>query len=523
MTQRIRHELHYGNRVMPCLADRPPHVDAMFREAVSRGPGATAIVDGTQRITYAALDEMVGHIAANLAGTGIAKGDRIATLLGNGVPAIAVTLACARLGAILVAMNIRQRRPETEYALNNSGAVALVHDAAMLPHLPDPVAVPALRHRFSIGPDTGAALLADSPPAPQGSVDEDDPFCILYTSGTTGRPKGAVLTHLSVVHSCLNYEHGLGLRRGDRGVLAVPASHVTGLVAIVLSLIRVGGCIVVMAGFKAREYLELVAAERITYSLMVPAMYNLCLRDPDFAAFNLSSWRVGGFGGAPMPEATIEQTARSLPGLTLHNIYGSTETSSPVTIMPTGAIAARPQSVGVALPCCDIRIMDDGGREVPSGAAGELWIAGPMVAPRYWQDPAATETGFIHGYWLSGDIGSVDADGFVQVFDRKKDMVNRGGFKIYTIEVENALSHMPHVVEAAVVARPCPVLGERSEAFVVVNAPDVSVSDVREFCAARLSDYKVPDFVSILHTPLPRNANGKLQKSELRARFGGPS
>jgi len=291
MTQKIRHELHYGNRVMPCLADRPPHVDAMFRAAASRDPGAVAVIDGERRITYAALDGMAGRIAANLAGVGIAKGDRVATLLGNGALAIAVTLACARLGAVLVAMNIRQRRPETEYLLNNSGAAALVHDEAMLPHLPDAAVVPALRHWFPIGP-AGAALLAEGPPAPQVQIDEDDPFCILYTSGTTGRPKGAVLTHLSVVHSCLNYERGLGLRRGDRGVLAVPASHVTGLVAIVLSLIRVGGCIAVMAGFKARDYLELVAAERITYSLMVPAMYNLCLRDPDFTAFDLSSWRV---------------------------------------------------------------------------------------------------------------------------------------------------------------------------------------------------------------------------------------
>jgi len=520
MAQGIAYELHYGNRVVPCLADRPPHVDALLRDAVSRDLAATAIVDGLQRISYAALDRMVDRLAANLGTVGIIKGDRVATLLGNGVPGIALALACARMGAILVAMNIRQRRPETEHMLNDSGAVLLVHDAAALPHLPEPAAVPALKHRIDVGTDAYAALLADAPPMPAVRVDEDAPFCILYTSGTTGRPKGAVLTHLGVVHSCLNYERRLGLRRGDRSVLAVPASHVTGLVAIVLATIRVGGCIAVMQAFKARDYLETVAAERVTYSLMVPAMYNLCLREPDLSAFDLSSWRVGGFGGAPMPAATIEHMARSLPGLGLVNIYGSTETSSPVTIMPPGAIVARPDSVGRAVPCCDIRVMDDAGREVPHGVAGELWIAGPMVVPGYWQNPAATGQALVHGYWRSGDIGSVDAKGFVHVFDRKKDMVNRGGSKIYSIEVESVLSHMPQVIEAAVVARPCPVLGERLEAFVVASAPDVSAAAVREFCAARLSEYKVPDFVTILNTPLPRNANGKLQKSELTARFG---
>ncbi len=317
MAQGIAYELHYGNRVVPCLADRPPHVDALLRDAVSRDLAATAIVDGLQRISYAALDRMVDRLAANLGTVGIIKGDRVATLLGNGVPGIALALACARMGAILVAMNIRQRRPETEHMLNDSGAVLLVHDAATLPHLPEPAAVPVLKHRIDVGTDAYAALLADAPPMPAVRVDEDAPFCILYTSGTTGRPKGAVLTHLGVVHSCLNYERRLGLRRGDRSVLAVPASHVTGLVAIVLATIRVGGCIAVMQAFKARDYLETVAAEGVTYSLMVPAMYNLCLREPDLSAFDLSSWRVGGFGGAPMPAATIEHMARSLPGLGL--------------------------------------------------------------------------------------------------------------------------------------------------------------------------------------------------------------
>jgi acyl-CoA synthetase (AMP-forming)/AMP-acid ligase II len=208
--------------------------------------------------------------------------------------------------------------------------------------------------------------------------------------------------------------------------------------------------------------------------------------------------------------------------LALHNIYGSTETTSPVTILPSQAIATHPDSVGRSLPCCDIRVMDDAGVEVPPGTGGELWIAGPMVVPRYWQDPDATSRGFVHGYWRSGDIGSVDAEGYVRVFDRKKDVINRGGYKIYSIEVENVLTHHPAIAEAAVVARPCPILGERVEAFIVTKQANVlTTADVRAFCAERLSDYKVPDYVTILETPLPRNANGKLQKTLLRTQAEG--
>jgi O-succinylbenzoic acid--CoA ligase len=201
------------------------------------------------------------------------------------------------------------------------------------------------------------------------------------------------------------------------------------------------------------------------------------------------------------------------------NCYGATETSSPATMMPAGCTREHADSVGVVLPAADIRVMDDDGRELPPGETGELWIAGPMVVPGYWANPEATAASFTAGYWHSGDLGSIDAQGFVRVFDRKKDMLNRGGFKIYSVEVENTLMGWPGVLEAAVVGKPCPVLGERVHAF--VHAPGVAVDAeaLRAHCAAQLADYKVPESLTFTDAPLLRNANGKLMKRLLRERL----
>jgi O-succinylbenzoic acid--CoA ligase len=357
-------------------------------------------------------------------------------------------------------------------------------------------------------------LAAPAGTAP-AAVREEDTAIILYTSGTTGRPKGAMLTHLSICHSVLHYECCMGLTSSDRAVVAVPMSHVTGIIALIAAMVRAAAALIVMPAFKAADFLELAARERMTHSLMVPAMYNLCLLDPSFEAARYAAWRVGGYGGAPMAPATIARFAEMLPGLNLMNAYGSTETTSPVTLMPPSETARRSDSVGCAVPCADILVMDDRGCELPAGETGELWLGGPMVVPGYWNDAAATAASFAGGYWRSGDVGSKDADGFVRVFDRLKDMINRGGYKVYSIEVEHALMSFPGVIEAAVVAEPCPVLGERVHAFVVAG-DGVQPTDLKRHCAGLLADYKVPEAFTMCDTPLPRNANGKLLKRSLR-------
>jgi O-succinylbenzoic acid--CoA ligase len=308
----------------------------------------------------------------------------------------------------------------------------------------------------------------------------------------------------------------------DRSALAVPASHVTGLIATIAAMWRVGGAIVIVREFKADAFVELLAREHVTHTLMVPAMYKLCLLSAAFARADLSAWRIGGYGGAPMPVATIDELAERLPGLVLQNAYGATETTSPTTLMPAGLTRAHADAVGVALPCAEIRVMDEDGRELPAGEVGELWIGGPMVVPGYWGNAEATASSFTAGFWHSGDLGSVDANGFVRIVDRKKDMLNRGGYKVYSVKVENVLLSMPGVVEAAVIGVPCPVLGERVHA--VLHAPGLGEADaerLRRHCAERLTDYEVPERFVWSTLPLPRNANGKVMKRVLREQHTG--
>ena len=517
----FRDEVHYGDRVLRCYRERPAHIDAMFQATVAHNPETIAVVAGDRRTSYRELADQVGRVAGNLRALGVAQGDRVAMLVGNRVEFILIVLAAARLGAIVVPIGTRQRRPENEYVLAQSGAKVLVHEAELAAELPAPAAVPGLAHRVVVGGSAAgsrdfAELLRSAAAPAEVRIDEDDTFCILYTSGTTGRPKGAMLTHFSTVHSCLHFRDCMKLRAGDSTILAVPASHVTGLVAIILNMIQLGGTTVLMPVFKARAYLELASRERINMTILVPAMYNLCLLDPEFDRFDLSNWRIGGYGGAPMPEATIRQLAEKLPNMMLCNAYGATETTSPTTIMPLGDGIAHADSVGKVVPCGEIRVMDDAGCEVEPGAPGEIWIAGAMVVPGYWQMPEANAANFTGGYWRSGDIGSVDAEGYVRVFDRKKDMINRGGYKVYSAEVENVLSHHPGVVECAVVGRPDPVLGEKVQAFILAKDAATSEADIRAFCASRIADYKVPDRIIFLPQPLPRNANGKVLKGELR-------
>ncbi len=562
----LRREARHGDRVVACFADRPASLHAMFTASVARQPLADALVFEGQRQTYQQVDASSERLGAGLSALGIQAGDRVVMLIDNRPEFVITLLALQRLRAIAVPVGVREQAPGLAYILRQCGAMAIVLDAALADRLPDAHDAPALQHRISVGAAPGCVPLASlasehaSPAPPNAQTDaaskrptpaetptesptvgpnsgpDSDTAVILYTSGTTGHPKGAMLTHANIVHSVLHYQACMKLGPTDRSALAVPASHVTGLIAIIAAMLHVGGAIVIVPAFKAGSFIALLAAEQVTHTLMVPAMYNLCLLHPSFADAQLDKWRIGGYGGAPMPVTTIDALTQRLPGLTLLNAYGATETTSPATMMPMGHTRAHADSVGVALPAANIRVMDDAGRELPPGETGELWIAGPMVVPGYWADPEATAASFTAGYWHSGDLGSVDAQGYVRLFDRQKDMLNRGGYKVYSVEVEMVLMTWPGMVEAAIVGRPCPVLGERVHAFVVAAADDSMASaeaagaaDVaadelqrstalRAFCAARLADYKVPETITWCAQALPRNANGKLMKRLLRGK-----
>jgi len=518
----IQEELHFDGRRIRCFAERPRSVYTLLADAVARCPDGEAIVDGDLRLRWHEVQAQSDELARGLAAAGLRPGDRAAMVLGNSASFVIILFALARLGVIAVPIGTRSSAAEIAYMLEDSGCCAVFCDGETVARLPDAAVSSALRLRVCLSPQAGCRTLDEMAGAGRlmatvqayaGS--EEDAAYILYTSGTTGRPKGAILTSLGVIHSSMHYEICMGMGPADRSVISVPMSHVTGLVALVLTVVRCAATLIVMASFKAKSFLQLAERERMTHTLMVPAMYNLCLLQPDFSGAALKDWRIGAYGGAPMPPATIEALASKVHGLELMNAYGATETTSPATMMPPGATASHADTVGIAVPCAEIFIADFDGTPLPFGTSGEIRIRGPMVVKGYWQNPKATAESFTDGYWHSGDIGTMDEGGFVRILDRIKDVINRGGYKVFSSEVEAVLASHPQVIESAVVGRPCPVLGERVHAFVVVR-DDVRTDALALFCAEQMSDYKVPETFTLSIEPLPRNANGKLLKRQMR-------
>jgi len=518
----MRHETHYDDRIVRCFVDRAFTLPAMFEDAVRRHSDGEALVCGQTRLTWAQLDRAVSARAAALGRRGIEPGDRVALLLPNGLDFPMTLLAIAKLGAVGVPLSARNKRSEVQFILNHCEAAAVVFAASLASELPRDIDVPMLRIRLAVE-SWPVTLSSDTPsttPAP--TISEDDVALIMYTSGTTGHPKGAMVSHLNLVHVAHLYAYCMNLSAADRSLVAVPLSHITGIAAHLMTTIRCASTLIVLETFKAPDFLALAARERMTHTVLVPAMYSLCLQDERLSSHDLSAWRVGGYGGAPMPAATIAALTERLPALSLMNCYGATETVAPIAMMPPGETAQHRARVGRAIPGSQVLVVDEQGREAPADTPGELWMAGPTVVRGYWNDPEATRASFTSGFWHSGDIGSMTSEGLIGVHDRKKDMINRGGYKVFAIEVENVLCEHPAVVEAAIVAKPCPVLGERVHAFVTLRpgtleSAHASVeAELRALTADRLADFKVPESFTLSASPLPRNANGKVLKRDLR-------
>lgn len=513
---RLRREVLFSDRVVACIEGRPTGLQAMLDAAVESRGEHEALVAGGRRLTWRQVEAEAAALAGGLARAGVGPGDRICLMLRNGAPFVLALFAAARLGAVSVPLSAREEGPGLTHALRHSGAKVLIYEPDLAAIIPAADQTPGLALALSI--DSSAFVdLCGGDPAPAAIVDEQSPTMILYTSGTTGRPKGAVIAQVNLVHSALNYVRAMDLGPETRSLITVPMSHITGLVALIATVVCAKGALIVMDGFRAQDFLSLAASEHMTHTVMVPAMYNLCLLRADFAQYDLSDWRIAGYGGAPMPLSSIERLAATLPHLQLMNLYGATETTSPAAMMPARHAVSHLDSVGLPVAGAEIIVMDESGRETALGGIGEIWIKGPMVTPGYWDDPEATAREITGGFWRSGDIGRRDAEGFVYVLDRTKDMINRGGYKVFTAEVENLISTHPAVVECAVVGRPCDVLGERVHAAVVLKGDaTLQPADLLQLLDGRLADYKTPETWAIGHALLPRNANGKILKRVLR-------
>ena len=512
---RLRFEAGHGDRIVSCYADRPANFGTLIEEAIRVGGEREAVVAHDGRLTWQQLGKWSDSVAHCLQRDGIKRGDRIALSLSNGTSFVVALIAALRIGVTVVPINIREQREEIAHIVNDSDCAAVIFGPESQAQLPTHSTCPGVRlwvdqggHFFS--KDTAA-------PIPIEKIAEHELAFIFYTSGTTGRPKGAMLTHANVVHSVLNFTDCLQLSAEDRMLVAVPMSHVTGLIGMIATAICAKATLLVMQSFDVADFITFASAERATHTILVPAMYNLILLRADLKLADLQSWRIGGYGGAPMPASTIARIADALPDLQLWNLYGATETTSAVTMLPPRFAISHGDSVGFPAPGATILVMDRDGRELPPGEIGELWIGGPTVAQGYWNNPDATHQSFTAGFWKSGDIGSIEDDGFVRVLDRAKDLINRGGYKIFSAEVESVLSTHPEIVEAAIVPKYCAVLGERVHAFVTMKeGSKVSAEDLDAFVQDHLADFKRPESWTISGSPLPRNANGKILKRPLR-------
>ncbi|WP_051330952.1 class I adenylate-forming enzyme family protein [Aneurinibacillus terranovensis] len=505
--------------------DRPKTLIETFENSAALYPDKVALVHGDDRLTYRELREQVHNMAFQLRnGYGVQKGDRVALLLMNGVPFVVGVYAALQIGAIAVPLNTKLRTPELEYMLQNSGAKIVITNLEWWPNISPIIGNIPVQHIFvtsEMAPEGTQPyrLLVQEPAAEwvREEVNEHDAAIIMYTSGTTGRPKGAVNTHFNLIHSAMNYALCFDLTTEDSTLVAVPLFHITGFAAQLVPFIYLGGKIVLMPMFKADQFLKLIQEEAITHVIASPTVYVMTMMRPDYTEYDTKSFRCAAFGGAPMPAETVKRLMKWIPGLELHNAYGLTETTSPVTLMPHQHQVRKLSTVGIPVPVGETKVVDPGTREeLPPGQIGELLVKGPMVVPEYWQNEAATKLAIVDGWFATGDLAMIDEEGFVTIMDRIKDMINRGGEKIYSAEVEDVLYSNTKIMEAAIVGVPDSTFGEVVKAYVVPRPGEtLSEEEVKQWVAERMAKYKVPAYVEFLEA-LPRNPNGKIIKTQLR-------
>jgi fatty-acyl-CoA synthase len=475
-------------------------------------------------ISYAAFDARIAQLAGFLRERlKIAEGDRVAYLGHNRPDLLELLFACARIGAILVPLNWRLAVPEHAWILANCTPGALFADPAYWAQVADHPDAYDSPHLVPVGgtPADGnwRIYAADAGPtaAPPLSSGGDAPVLLVYTSGTTGQPKGALLSHDALFYNALNSVAAHDLTSRDRILTALPMFHVGGMNIHTTPALYAGAAVTLLERFEPGTTLKAIAEDRPTIFLAVPAVISALTAHPDWPAADLSSLRLVGTGSSNVPEALLRAwIGRGIPAT---QIYGLTESCPVAVCLPVEDAERRIGSAGKPAIHCQARIAGDDGRTLPPGERGEIMLRGPNLFSGYWQDEAATGEAFSDGWFHTGDIGHTDADGFFYVDDRKKDVIISGGENIYPAELENVLADCPAIAEAAVVGQADDKWGEVAVACVVAAAGTVLTEhDVRALFDGRLARFKHPRRVLFMDN-LPRNAMGKILKFELRDRL----
>lgn len=477
-----------------------------------------AVVSGERQWTWRELNAEIGYAAAALDALGVGGGDRLALLAENGVEFIVASHAAARLGVIVVPINTRLAPPEVAHILSDSGAAILAHTSEQTALADAAVsALPGVR-QVAMGPTADRRELFSrefgEPVHEDRACEHDDAF-ILYTSGTTGKPKGVLMDHHRAVWAAMAQIVSLGLRDGDRYLHLAPMYHSGGTTFLNVTTL-LGGTHVIAPGFDATTVLDLVRRHDVNWLFGVPTMYQQILERTGSAVEPCPSWRIGVFGAAPMPAPAVEALIAAFPDVSFFQQCGQTE-AGPTGIYSTiDQIRTRPDSSGhIAQPFVEARVVDHDGADTAPGAVGELIFRGDSVTKGYWNKPDATAEVLRDGWLHTGDLMQVYSDGALRLVDRRKDVIITGGRNVYSAEVEQAIASHPDVTDAAVVGVPHPQWGETVTATVtVVPGAITTAADLRDHCRELIADYKVPrEFVFAV---VPRNSTGKVQKHLLR-------
>jgi fatty-acyl-CoA synthase len=478
--------------------------------------------------SHAGFAERVRRTAGALAGLGVRSVDRVAWTGGNHPSALETLYACGQLGASWVPVNARLTAPEAEYVLTHSGATVVVHGrdhGELADGLRD--RLPAVRSWLAVEPPTagGAAslpyeelLAAAEPEQRDEPVGLDDPCLIMYTSGTTGRPKGAVLTHGNMTWNATNQLLGFDFGPTERTLALAPLFHIGGLNGTVNPTLLRGGCAVIVRRFDPAETLRVIEEQRVNSFFAVPTMLDAMARQPGFATCDLSALRSIGAAGAAVPLPTLRTWLDR--GVTMQQAYGMTEAAPGCTVLDSEDAERKVGSAGKPVFFTDVKVVRPDGAEAGADEIGEVVVQGPNVMAGYWNDPGQTAAVLVDSWYHTGDAGSVDPDGFLYIRDRYKDMIISGGENIYPAEIESALLELPEVVEAAVIGVPDETWGEVGLAVVVPAegiAPDGEA--IRARLRERLAGFKIPRSIRFADE-LPKTASGKIRKPELRSHYG---
>ena len=492
---------------------------------VRSGGQRTAITFRGESWSYSRLADRVTRLAHVLRGLGVGKGDRVALSSTNHPSYLEGLFAAGLLGAIFVPLNARLTAPETTFCLRDSAASVLIHSAGVSEVATDAAEQATTPHRIVVdgAPDAGAlgyerAIAEADAERIDEAVCHDDPCFVMYTSGTTGRPKGVVLTHGNIVFTAMNAVVDLDLVSDEVALVCAPLFHTAALDFVALPTLLKGGTVHIEEGFDAERALSVIERTGVTYMFGVATMFDALSEHPNWTSTDLSSIRRVIVAAAPVPPRTLRTYADR--GIKMCQGYGLTETGPGALVLTPDQVDRKLGTAGVPHVFTDVRVVDSDGEPVGAGERGEIQICGPNVMREYWNRPDATAEAFTDGGWFrSGDVGVADEDGFVPIVDRMKDMIISGGENIYPAEVEAAILELAGVAGCAVFGVADDKWGEVGRAVVTLaEGAELSAADIGELLEGRLARYKIPKSFVVVDE-IPRNASGKIRKNELRERY----